>query len=324
MPVYYDRAKKRWRFTFNRIIDGKRHRASRLLPKDWDRGQAEEYDRIQTGKLYAIAAGIRKQERLIDDAIALYLKHRIPQQRAGHKAALHLAALLPYYEGRDISELPDVALEFAEAKHGLSSGTVHNRLQYLKAACRYAWKRHWRDGSDPTSAMEIPPANNERHVYLTVPQLNRLLKAFDDREAADLYRMAFYTGLRWIADLLSRQPSDVRTLNRQKWLYLGITKNGTPRMVPIHPAIGQALKRLPFKRHWRDYYAAFERARKKAGMEHVNAHDLRHSLASAIVSKGGTLVDVQAALHHKSAVSAKRYAHLYPARVRKVMMGVGK
>lgn len=324
MPVYFDKQKQRWRFTFNRIIRGRRHRASKLLPAAWDRAKAEKYDRKETGDLYAAATGIESRARLIDHAVELYLKHRIPKQRAGRKAAHHLAALIDYYEGRAIEDLPDVALEVVEADHGWSKGTVHNRLQYLKAACRYAWRRHWRTGPDPTSAMMIPSADNERHVYLTVAQLRKLLAKFDDREAADLFKMAFYTGLRWMADLYPRKPEDVRRLGGVRWLYVGMTKNGTPRMVPIHRAILPCLKRLPFKRPAREYYAAFERARKRAGMTHVVAHDLRHSLASAIVSTGGTLVDVQAALHHKSAASAKRYAHLYDKRLRKVMMGIGK
>lgn len=319
MPVYFDKDKKRWRFTFNRIIDRRRRRYSKLLPRAWDRAEAEKFAREREGELYAVATGVREQERLIGDAVKLYCKHRTPNQKAGHKAELHLGALLDYYEGRSLRDLPDVTREIAESDHGWSAGTVHNRLQYLKAACRYAWKRHWRDGPDPTSTMEIPAADNERHVYLTVRELRKLLAKFDDREARALFKMAFYTGLRWTADLYPRKPEDVRRLGRQLWLYLGTTKNGTPRMVPIHPEIRACLRYLPYTRHPRELYKAFERARKKAGMEYVTAHDLRHSLASAIVSRGGTLVDVQAALHHKSAVSAKRYAHLYPSRLRKIM-----
>lgn len=324
MPVHYDKAKGRWRYQFNRKIDGRRRRASRLLPEDWNRARAEKYERKKTGELYAVATGIEQEQRLIGDAVKLYLTHKIPKQKAGRKAALHLAALVPYYKGRGMDELPDVAREVTDGDHGWTTGTVHNRLQYLKAACRYAWRAHWRAGPDPTSTMIVPAANNERHVYITVPQLNKLLKKFNDREARDLFKMAFYTGLRWMADLLPRQPADVRRLGRQRWLYVGMTKNGTPRMVPIHKAIVPCLKRLPFKRPARDYYESFEDARNLAGMGHLTAHDLRHSLASAIVSSGGTLADVQAALHHKSAASAKRYAHLYPVRMRKVMMGIGK
>jgi len=172
--------------------------------------------------------------------------------------------------------------------------------------------------------MELPAANNERHVYLRVRDLNRLLKCFDDPEAQALTKMAFYTGLRWIAELLPLTEKNIKHQGRQTWLYVGDTKNGLPRMVPVHDAILPCLKRLPFTRHWRDYYAAFERARRSAGLKHVRMHDLRHSLASEIISNGGTLADVQAALHHESVVSAKRYAHLYPERVKQVMMRVGK
>lgn len=322
MPVYFDTQKGRWRFQFNRLIGAERHRASRLLPKDWNRARAEAYARKEEGRLYALGTGIEREERLIDDAVDLYVKHRLPKQRAGHKAGLHLSALLPYYEGRQLRELADVAREFSEAQHGLGAGTVHNRLAYLKAACRYAWKYHKICEHDPTANMDIPAANNERHVYITVPELNRLLRSFDDKEAAALAKMAFYTGLRWIADLLPRKPEDVRRLGRELWLDVGPTKNGTPRMVPVHDAIRPCLRYLPFTKHWRTYYAEFETARKKANLPKITMHTLRHSLASAIVSSGGTLVDVGAALHHKSAASSKRYSHLYPDRVKKVIFGV--
>jgi integrase len=172
--------------------------------------------------------------------------------------------------------------------------------------------------------MEIPAANNERHVYLRIADLKRLLKAFADPEAAALAKMAFYTGLRWIEELLPLTQASIRKIGREVWLYVGDTKNGSPRMVPVHGAIRSCLKRLPFKKHWRTYYASFERAREAAGLPDVRMHDLRHSLASEIISSGGTLSDVHAALNHDSVVSAKRYAQRYPERVRHVMMNVGR
>ena len=325
MPVYHDTAKKRWRFTFNRVIHGERHRASRLLPADWNRSRAEAYDRKETGRLYAVATGIEQPSRLIDDAVKLYLEHRLPQHRAGHKAALHLAALLPWYEGRGLQDLPDVARKYAADRAGeLAAGTIRNRLAYLKAACRYAWKHHHLVDADPTARMHVPPAHNERQVYLRLPELARLARACPDPDTRAIIRIAFYTGLRWISELLPLTPANIQRRGREAWLDVGVTKNGTPRMVPVHPHIRADLKRLPFRRHWRDYYAAFEAARDRAGLRHVTMHDLRHSLASAIISAGGTLPDVQAALHHKSVASARRYAHLYPERLRDILLKVGK
>lgn len=325
MPVYFEKDKQRWRFQFNRKIDGRRRRASRLLPAAWDRARAEKYDRKKTGDLYAIATGIEQERRLIGDAVKLYLKHKIPKQKAGRKAALHLAALVPWYQGRTFDELPDVALEVAEGEHGWTTGTVHNRLQYLKAACRYAWKAHWRKGPDPTSSMTVPAANNARRVYDKLPQLNKLWASFEDPEDRAVFRIAFYAGLRWTADLLPCGPQDIVRAGKNVWLDIGTTKNGEPILKPVHPAIRGDLKYLPFKKHPRTYYAAFEEARDRAGMTGRTAHDLRHSLASIILSKpGGSLADVQAALHQKTAAAANRYAHLYPERLRKVLFSVGK
>jgi len=325
MPVYYDKGKERWRFTFNRKIRGKRYRASKLLPAGWNRPRAETFDRQETARLYALATGIEQRDPLIDEAVDFYRANRLRVHRAGHKAERHLAALLDYYSGQPLSALPDIALQYElEQRGALSPATIRNRLAYLKAACRYAWKHHAITEFDPTARMVIPSAGPSRETYIKVPQLNKLLNSFSDREAAAIAKLAFYTGLRWISELLPRTKGDIRRNGRQVWLYVGETKNGTPRMVPVHPEVKACLKLLPFKRHWRDYYAEFEKARKKAGLPKLRMHDLRHSLASEIVSNGGTLADVQAALHHQSVASARRYAHLYPERTRHIMLKVGR
>jgi integrase len=325
MPVYFDKQKERWRFGFNRKIRGTRYRASKLLPAGWNRARAEAYERQETARYYALASGIERREALVSEAVDLYRVHRLAHQRGGSKAERHLAALLAYYRDQPLSALPEIARRFSDDQRGaLAPDPIRNRLAYLKAACRYAWKHHGLTDRDPTERMIVPPASKGRQVYLTIPELNRLLKKFDDPEAAAVAKLAFYTGLRWISELLPRQPEDVKLNRGQVWLAAGTTKNGTPRMVPVHPAIRSSLKFLPFERHWRDYYAAFERARKKAKLPHVRMHDLRHSLASEIISRGGTLADVQGALHHQDAASARRYAHLYPDRLRKVMLRVGK
>jgi len=88
--------------------------------------------------------------------------------------------------------------------------------------------------------------------------------------------------------------------------------------MPIRPE-----NRARYPKEWKQI-REFEIARKARKLQHVRAHDLRHSLASDIISRGGTLSDVQAALHHDSLISAKRYAHLYPERVRDVLLGVGR
>lgn len=324
MPVYFDKDTRRWRYTFNRKVDGRRHRASRRLPAGWSRAQAEAYDREQSSRLYAEAAGIQKRRLTLAGAVQLYLDKKVPRQRAAHKARQHLAQLLPYIEGAALDDVGKVGERYTAAHEAeLAPATIRQRLAYLKAAVRFAKRKYKYGDQDYGGDITLPTVNNERQVYLRVPAVRKLLALIEPAESRAVFALAFWTGSRWISEILPRTKAHLERRGRELWLNVGETKNGTPRMVPVHPEARWALEHLPFERNWRDYYKDFERARKAAGLPHVVAHDLRHSLASDIVWRGGTLVDVQGALHHESMQSSRRYAHLYPERLREVMLGTG-
>lgn len=327
MSVYFDRDKVRWRFSFNRVVAGRRFRVTKLLAKGWSRLQAEAYDRKESGRLYAEATGLRKPRLSLAGAVQLYSDHKLVDARgANRKAAQHLAQLEPFIEGAELEDVAGVAARYtiAAKKDELAPATVRNRLAYLKAAVRYAYRKHGYGDRDYTDRLLMPTVHNERQIYLRVPEVEKLLARIPDLEARAVFTLAFWHGFRWISEILPRTAADVVRRGRELWMRAGTTKNGTPRMAPVHPKARWALDYLPFERHWRDYYKEFEVARKAMGLKHLHAHDLRHSLASAIISSGGTLDDVRAALHHESVVSSKRYAHLYPERVRRVILGVGR
>lgn len=139
MPITWDARNKRWRFQFNRIISGRRHRASRLLPSGWSRDQAEAYDREQVARLYAVASGIERPIPLISEAVRLYLDHRVPQLANAKACAQSLALLLPDISGHRLDELADIARKYAKAARKadgapLAPATLRNRLAYLRAA----------------------------------------------------------------------------------------------------------------------------------------------------------------------------------------------
>lgn len=325
MPVYVDKAKRRWRFTFNRKINGQRLRATKLLPKAWGRAEAEKYDRQETARLYAIATGVRRDEPLIDAAVQLYLDHRAPKLRDAKKAAQNLAHLYDYFQGRRISELGAVSHEYITDNPGLSEGTLHNRLATLKAAGRYAWKRHKLTKHDPTGHMEIPRPKNVREVQIPVSVIEQLLERLKviDEPSCALFTLAFRTGSRWIKGIHARHPEDVVRSGRDVWLRIGITKNGTPRMKWVHPEARWALAFIPFPRRPEFYYRRFCLARTEVGLPNTWAHDMRHVVATDIRMRGGSLEDVGAVLDHLSRQSSERYAHVMPAQIKRVLAGVG-
>jgi len=300
MPIRWDTRNKRWRFEFDRVIEGRRHRLSRLLPRGWSQAQADAYDRKEGGRLYAVAAGLEQRDPLIDEAVVLYLRDKT-ELKSYKATAEHLAAIAWAYTGKPLSELPAVARDVAE-RADVAPATVRNRLAVLKAACRWAWKAHGLVREDPTTRMQLPQVNNERQVYICRKAMLQACRACDHWETQIAIRVAFYSGMR-LGELLRAQPDGAA-------LVLHDTKNGDRRAVPVHPKIRHLMRFLPLKSPKITIQRAWQRARARVGMEHVTLHDLRHSAASEMVNAGVDLFVVGKVLGHRDSRSTQRYSHL--------------
>jgi integrase len=316
----------RWLYQFDRVIAGTRQRANRLLPQGWTRAQAQAFDQRETARLYELATGGDKPERLIEEAVLIYLERHAPSLKNRHDLEGALALLMPFYAGRPLSALPDVAKEYAKDGKGedglpLKPATVKNRLAYLRAACRWAWKNE-KDfcAHDPAEKMVLPKVKNARHVYLTRAEMLRVARAMGLSWSRDAARVAFYTGWR-ISEVLESAPAETPG----GWvLTIPDSKNGQPRIVPVHPKVAHLVRG-----HWPPQVSKWEASKqtKKAlravGLGHARLHDLRHSAASEMINAGVDLYTVGGVLGHKSAVSTARYAHLATDSLRAAVGKIG-
>lgn len=330
-PHQDERYRRRWRFSFNRVIEGRRVRATKLLPAGWSRTQAEEFDRKETARLYAIARGLERPEPLIGDAVALFNDKRAPQLRDGKKRVRELAFLYPYIEDRPISELAEAAAEYVTDHPHLAAGTLHNRLAYLKAACRWAWKKAKLFQHDPTGHMEIPRPDGRRVVKLPIERVDALLEELRriDIETCALFTLARRIGSRWISGVHARRPEDIVRHGRDVWLRIGITKGGEPKEKWVHPDARWALAHIPFTHAPNYYYRRYCEARAAVGLDALPgklrrfvAHDIRHVIATDIRKRGGSLEDVGAALDHESRAASEIYAHIAPVQVKRVLQAI--
>lgn len=305
MSIYRDKATGQWRFDFDRRIkrpDGGSHRVRRrqLLPPGWTRAQADIFDRKESAALYALASGIASPRHLIDHAVTRYTRERVPELKAGQNAKREIEAMRDWWAGRVLQDLPEVCAEYAQDQHGaLAPATIKNRISYLRAACRWAWKRHRMGDSDPGARVVAPTVRNARDVTVTRLQMLQLARACKHRGVRALIRILYWSGMR---------VSEAQRAERAAGLFiLRDTKNATPRLVPALPIITSAT-RLPMpRRSVIDYWWPLARA--ACGLEHVHLHDLRHTAASDMVAGGVDLGAVGAVLGHKSSATTKRYAH---------------
>lgn len=313
MSIYRDKKHGCFVYQFRRVINGKRFRIERRLPKLWSQAQADSFDRTESARVYAIATGAEKAEFTIEDAVAAYLRERVPQLKRPDNAVKALGYIFWAYQGRPLSALPDVCKTVAIKSQGiLKPGTVANRLWYLTAACRWGWKHCGMGEHDPAGKVVIPTVNNARHFYPTREMMVRIARKVKNRGVRAAIRIAFYSGMRQ-AEILRAQIAD-------GFYHLADTKNGNPRVVPIHPKL--ASTKIP-KLAAATIRKNFKKAARALDYGHLHFHDLRHGAASEMINSGIDLYIVGAVLGHRSAESTKRYSHLSIETLKQAVKKIG-
>lgn len=302
MSIYRDKATGRWRHDFDARINGERVRRRKLLPPGTSRETAEAYDRQESKALWAIATGIAKPRHNIDEAVTRYVRERLPQLKTGTNVEHELEWMRDWFAGRAIEDLAEVCAEYCDDQEGaLAPATIKNRISYLRAACRFAWKRHHLCENDPGARVVVPEVNNERQVYIDRRQMLQLARACKTSwEVRALIRIAFYSGMR-LGEIIAARVEGVRFV-------LPDSKNGDPVRMPIHRKIRNLVDYVWPSRFTVHYH--FKATREAAGMPDLHFHDLRHSTASDLISQGHSLAVVGKVLRHRSAASTHRYAHL--------------
>lgn len=159
-------------------------------------------------------------------------------------------------------------------------------------------------------------------------------RAAEDRQDAELVRVAAYAGLRR-GELVALRWRDVDFRLHKLVVSRSVsadieptsTKSRRAREVPLPDQAAGALDRLSQRRDYigpDDYVFAnrlgrrldgsavrrrVERARDRAGLRPLRFHDLRHTYGSLLVAGGIDLASVKAAMGHSRITTTERYLH---------------
>jgi integrase len=315
MPIHFDKAEKRWRFSFNRIIAGQRHRATKLLPVGWSKAKAQEYEQKETARLFSLANGKSSHRRTIEEAIEIYCSERLPELKSGENQLREYAQCYWVYEGKFIDELPEVVATYRK-ESGLSPATIKIRMAYVRSACRYAYKFHKFCDHDPAERVNMPTVNNARQVYASRKEVLQIARAIKWRSIRAAFLIAFYSGMR-LAEILRADIKD-------GMFQLKDTKNGDPRTIPIHYRLAWCVKHMPIQPARSTVQQHIKRAMLVCGHTDLHFHDMRHSAASEMINADVDLYTVGGVLGHKSAQSTKRYSHLATATLALAVAKIGR
>lgn len=182
------------------------------------------------------------------------------------------------------------------------------------------------DGSNPCRHVE-KYKETKRERYLSLEELGRLGEVLADVEAKAMFWPTVAPLIRLLV-LTGARLDEVRTL---RWEYVDLeagllrlpdSKTGA-KVVHLSPAAAQVLASIPTKEGnpyvvWgaiageplvnvKDPWAEI---RKRAGLNDVRLHDLRHTYASVAVASGASLPLIGKLLGHASTATTARYTHL--------------
>lgn len=209
--------------------------------------------------------------------------------------------------------------------HGVLAGILDDAVKARRLAV------------NPARGVEnLPKKSRKRHVYLSAEDVDRL--ATESREYRALVLVLAYCGLRW-GELVALRVRDVEFLRRRLTVHdnavqlgvehaVGLTKSRKTRSVPVPQFIldelsvhcqgkeqddlvfpgpnGRYLARPKSTRGW------FSGAVKRAKVQTITPHDLRHTTASLAVSAGVNVLALARMLGHTSAkVTLDVYADLF-------------
>lgn len=228
-----------------------------------------------------------------------------------------LKQISDWFEGFSISEItPSVIQEYIDERlDEVSVGTVQKDASTIKAILNKARREELIDKVPSFPKLSLPKG---RVRWLSDEEEERLVRNAASH-IAPLIRFAVDTGGRR-SELLNLDWRNV-DLDRKCVVFLE-TKNGEDRSVRLCDRAIAVLASLGPKdagpvftykgKSMKGIKTAFINARKKANLENVRFHDLRHTFASRLAQGGLPLYDIMNLTGHKSLQMVQRYAHLAP------------
>ncbi|TNC78314.1 site-specific integrase [Janthinobacterium lividum] len=300
------------------MVDGKR--IHRKLPK----GATARDAKLVEAELLRAAERTPSQKQVVIPGdppmtaiLAIYLEHS-KSLKSADTSKFHVVRLGPWaalYKASQAQEFADHFIRDAskkvenaktkELESIYAPATINRSLACAKKGLALAWRQRLIPENFGLR-IENVVVNNEREVFLSVKQVQRIAEFCSARVQAAI----------WIALLTGARRGEIFKIRRQDigrdtiTLPSSHTKTLKTRIIPIIPALRPWLPYLPLTNTPSGVKSSWQRARVRAGMHHVNFHDLRHSCASIMLGLGVDLYTISKILGHTNIRTTQRYAHL--------------
>jgi len=282
--------------------------------------ESELKKKLRLGQLDMIQAAIPTLNEIKEDYIT-YVRD-VKKKRSWKRDEELLRPLCKLFGNKRLSDISTKDLEefkLIRLKE-VSPATVNRSLSVLRHLFNLAkrWNKFY--GDNPVSIVGMLEEHNLVERILTLDEENRLLN-----ESISYLRpiliTALNTGMRR-GEILSLKWSDVDLDMNMITINQTNSKSKKQRKIPVSSRMRSLLLELKLRsgnaefvfiddkgRVVKTIRSAFETACKRAGLQGLRFHDLRHTAATRMVETGANIVAISKMLGHSDIKTTMRYAH---------------
>ncbi len=294
--------------------------ATKLMAKEVLRQREQQ---IKLGQYEMLEADIPTIAQFKEE----YIRHirDVKQNRSWELAITQLKRLEMFFDGRILSNISSSDIDDYKLFRlkEVKPATVNRELACLSHLFNLAKRQKRFFGENPVSISKLLPEHNQVERILSKDEEDRLLESSSPALKAILL-CALHTGMRK-NEILSLKWDNVDLDKKLITLEHTNTKSKKTRRIPINSILRTILleqklkvgssdyvflstKGSPYKRH-DSLKQSFTGACKRANIQGLRFHDLRHTAATRMIESGASIVAVSRILGHADLKTTMRYAH---------------
>ncbi len=264
---------------------------------------------------------------ILKDYAQEYISYQrdIKKIRSHKRSKICVEHFSSFFGQKRLSEITANYIDLYKQKRleiGVKQNTIARELQVIRNMFYYASKRNKFFGKNPVSESGLPVYNDKKERVLTKEEESRLLKACPE-QLREIVLIALITGMRQ-GEILALRWDWIDFDENEIKLPQTHVKTNKSRIIPVSQKLRTILLERRLKSGGSDFVfpsknsgtghvnwvkRSFKTACKKATVDNLRFHDLKHTAITRMVEAGIQIADISKIVGTSYQLIVERYSH---------------